>query len=143
MQFLQPHDLALRERFVAEVGQRWTLPQRQCLPERLGGLRRGSGGQSFTPEEDQLLELAHVQLVREQPQYIARCPGNEASRWEHPPQSRNRSLKRIRRAGRGVLAPQIDQELFARHYLVRAQQQADQHGTLADPAHRDASATVL
>ena len=47
VQLLQPHDLGLRERFVAKISQRGTLPQRQRLAQRPGSLCRGPGRESI------------------------------------------------------------------------------------------------
>jgi hypothetical protein len=87
VQVFQADDLGLGKRLVAEIGQRRTLPQRQRLPQRSGCLISGPCGQSFTALRDQLLELADVQLLREDPQRITRSLGNEATWRKHPSQS--------------------------------------------------------
>jgi hypothetical protein len=74
VQFLQPGDLRLCERFIAEIGQRGTLPQGQRLAQRPGSLCHGPGRESITPFGQKPLEQPDVQLVREDPQHVAPPP---------------------------------------------------------------------
>ena len=107
------------------------------------GLRCRPGGESITALEDELLELGDVELRRENPQHVARRRGDKATRWKHSSQPRDRRLKGVRCARRGVLAPQLDQKLLAGHDLVGVQHQVGKHGTLPDAADRDPAAAVL
>ena len=142
-EFFQPADLGLRERLVAEVGQRRAAPQRHRLVEQLRGLGRAARGERVPALEDELPELGGVQLGREDPQQVAGRGGDQAAGRQQPPQPGDRRLQRVRRAGRDVLAPQVDQQLLARQHLVGVQQQVSEHGTLPDAADRDLPAAVL
>jgi hypothetical protein len=83
---LDPGDLGLRERLIAETGQRRETPEQHRLVEQLDRLRGVSCGERIPFLEDELLELGGVELRREKPQQVARSRGDKAARRQHPPQ---------------------------------------------------------
>jgi hypothetical protein len=59
-ELLEPGDLTLRERFVLNIGEGWTAPERECLPKPLRRLGGQVTSERFAAGRQQVLELSSV-----------------------------------------------------------------------------------
>ena len=136
-QLLQPGDLGLGERLVAEVGQRRPPPQGQRLGQGVGGLGGGAVGQGLATLGEQPLEPAQVDLVGDGPEQVPGRPGHQPALGQGPPQPRHGRLEGVGRARGRVLAPQLHQDALAGQHLVGVQHQQGEHSPLAGSPVRD------
>ena len=136
-QLLQPGDLGLGERLVAEVGQRRPPPQGQRLGQQVGRLGGGAVGQGLAPLGEEALEPADIDLVGDGPEQVAGRPGDQPPLRQGPAQPRHRRLEGVGRARGRVLAPQLHEDALAGHDLVGVQHQQGEHGPLAGSPVRD------
>ena len=75
VQFLQTGDLRLRELVMAEVGQRLTAPQRECIAEIRGRPAGCVRCERATAVAREALETAHVDVLAGGPQEVGARPG--------------------------------------------------------------------
>ncbi len=136
-QLLQPGDLGLGERLVAEVGQGRPPPQGQRLGQGVGGLGGGPVGQGLATLGEQALEPAQVDLVGDGPEQVPGRPGDQPPLGQGPAQPRHGRLEGVGRPRGRVLAPQLHQHALAGHDLVGVQDQQGEHGPLAGSPVRD------
>jgi hypothetical protein len=131
---LEPPDLGLGEGLVGDVLVRPAPPQRQPLAEHDRGGRRIRLQQSASLL-DRALEPPRVELVRADPEQVARRPGQEQralrpllpGRFERGAEVRHVHPQGVLPVPDGVLAPQLVDDAIGRHDLVRVDQQQCQH----------------
>jgi hypothetical protein len=149
-QLFEVRNLALRKRLVREVGKRRTAPERERLAEEL----RRRHGVAFGARTSGLcqpaLEPSDIELVRLDPEEVARRPGLEYAiravadhaRLERLSQPRHEHADDVGRGlGRNV-APQRIDESVARDDLVRVQQEDREQCALLPPAQRDGTTAL-
>ena len=120
---------------ISEISECWSPPQRQRLPQLRGGDRR----LGTIRLADQPLEPVHVELIPVETQHITRRLGEDrtAALAERFSQLRDAHLQGGPAGPRRLLAPQLVDQLIARHDLVRAQQQDRQQRALLRTRERD------
>ena len=140
-QVLQPGDLHLRERLIAEIGQRGAAPQRQRLAEvrrRLAGRVRR---QRLPPLPGQALEPAHIDMLVLDPQQVRARPGQHQLIPGGIPQRLAQPgdvhLQGVLRARGKMLPPQLVSQNIAGDGLVRPEHEHRQQRPLLRPADLD------
>ena len=133
-ELVQPRDLGLRERLVADVLVRRPAPQL----ERLAEGRRRRLGRLRAPASREALEPLEVELAGLQAQAIAGPFGHDPVRSQPPAQRVHLDLERVRRARRRALAPQRVDQPVARGDLAARDQQAGQERDLLPGRELDA-----
>src|SRR5215204_5860817 len=126
---LEPRDLRLRERLVAEVGERTPAPQRERLPQLVGGGGRVAPLERLAAGVRQRGEALGVQLSGRDAQHVAAALGPQRAglRPERAADLEDGVLERLGRRRRRGLAPQgVDQPLGRDDLVAVDQQQRDQ-----------------
>ena len=150
-QLLQTGDVRLRERLVAQVGERRASPEAEGIAQNVRGALRVTGSKPASRRGDALHEHIGVQLTRLDPEEV-RVPARleEARRRvfgsallpKRPSQARDVHLERLRRRRRRLGTPQpVDQDVLGDH-LVRVQEQDGQERTWLLPAEIDVGAVA-
>ena len=138
-QLLEPADLRLRERLEDEIGERRSAPERQRLPQLLGGPPRVFGGQSLAALVGQALASVEVELARLHVEQVAirlgHQPGGALSKSLAQP--RHLDLEALPWRGGRVLAPELVDQLVGRDGLVGMDQQDREQRTLPAVDDRD------
>src|SRR5262249_3956193 len=126
-QLLQPRDLRLGELLVADVGQRLTAPQRECLAEIRGRPPGCVGCERATAVAREALEPAHIDVLPGGPQEVGAGPGEHnwaPGRWfQRLAEPRDIHLQGVLRTRGGMLPPQPVDKDIAGHRLVRAEEE--------------------
>jgi hypothetical protein len=139
---LETHRLCPRERLVQQIGERGPTPQRQRRVQCRCGIRDSSPRRRLTPLLEQTLESIEVQLLRFDPQQIARGTPREPAPSERLPKSRDVVVKRVSSARRRMLSPQSLDQPISGDCLVGVQQKDREQRTLLRPSERKLSATL-
>ncbi len=132
-ELLEPRDLLLRERLVAELRERLAAPEAERLVEQLRAPRRLARARLV----DERTHARGVELVRFEPDDITGRPRLDHVRPERLPQLRDEILeRRDRRCGR-IAAPQHLDEPVDRHDPARVEEERREQRALLGPAERD------
>ena len=140
-QVLQPGDLHLRERLIAEIGQRGATPQGQRLAEvrrrLLGRVRR----QRLPPLPGQALEPVHIDMLVLDPQQVRARPGQHwlipGSILQRLAQPGDVHLQGVLRARGKMLPPQLVNQNITGNGPIRPEHEHRQQRTLLQPADLD------
>ncbi len=125
-QLVEPRDLALDERVVAEIRERLPTPERQRLLQELGGLAVRAPAERCRSFHGEPLEALGVQLVGLDPQAVGAALGRQAV-GDDLPHLRDVDLERVRRGRGRLLAPQVlDQEIGSDELVSVQQKQREQ-----------------
>src|SRR5581483_5641005 len=109
MELLEARDLLLRERLVPELGQRLASPEGERVVEQ----RRAPYGFARPSGVDEAPDAREVELVRVEPDDVARRARLDRVRAERLPQLRDEVLERRDRGRRRIAFPQrLDQTVL-------------------------------
>jgi hypothetical protein len=140
---------AFRELVRAEIGERFSSPETECLAEGLGGPSGIAACKQLTTLREELLEAGEVDLRGRDLECVSGCPGHEHANpvtvAECPPQARDRSLQCVRcRLARPRAEEFLDKDI-AGDDLVRMQEEQREESALAltPEAHRSTFAPDL
>jgi hypothetical protein len=76
-QLLEARDGRLRERLIAEIGQRGAAPQPESVTQQYDRPRRIAGGERLTSLLDQRAKAVDVELAVRDPQQVAAAAGDQ------------------------------------------------------------------
>jgi hypothetical protein len=131
-------DVGLRERRVAQVGQRILgAPQGQRVGEQARRRASVARAQALPPRVDERAEAVDVELVGLQLEHVGRALGLQDRVRERPPQTRDVDVDGLRRLVRTGLGPQHLDELLGRDGLVAVEQERGQELSRLAAADRE------
>ena len=137
-ELVEPRDLLLRERLVAEVGQRLAPPQGERLVEE----RRPAHGLARPRLVDEAPHAGQVELLGPEPNDVARRARLDRIRAERLPQLRDEVLERRHRGRRRLTGPERFDEPVDRDDPPGLEQQQRQERPLLRAAERDRLAAI-
>ncbi len=133
-QFLEPHDLGQRERLPGEVGERRSLPQRECCPQglgRTGWVARGQRRAAFLAEA---LKLERVDGIELDGEAVPRRHRLEGPLGQPLSDLRDVHLDGVpRRLGRVVAPESVDQAVAGDNGVGLQKQDREQSPPLLAP----------
>jgi hypothetical protein len=128
----EPRDLGLQRRGVGEIGERWSLPQVERLPQHCAGGRRVGRPQPATLGHE-AREAQGVDLVGVDRQPVALAIADDTVCAERLAQVRHVALQRAPGRPRRVVVPDLGDQLVGRDRVVRADEQVREHEPLLRP----------
>ncbi len=128
--FLQARDLAVSERLIGQIGERFPAPQRQRRAQQLSRAPSVTVGERPAPVRDHDLELLDIDLTRHRREQVTAATRQQHLVAERLAQMRHVSLQRLRRRRRRALPPKLIDQAIARDRLPTAQQQNRQQRPL-------------
>ena len=131
-QFVEPPDLALRERLEGEIGERRAAPHRQGATKLRGAL----DGLARTRVGQQPLEAGRIELLRLDLHEVTGRPRDEDLRAQHLAELRDEILERGRCRLRRLLTPELVDDPVGRDRLAAPGQEQTQERTLLLAAKR-------
>ena len=149
MQLLEARDLRLGKRLVPELGERRTAPQSQCAVKRPARGARIAVRQSPPTGVQQCLKPLDIELLGLDAQHV---PGEQrvtttlrapvVRPGSRPAQPRNGHLESPDRLLAVLAAPQLIDQVVARHHLVGIQQQQGEQRSLLWAPKRESPVAV-
>jgi hypothetical protein len=133
VELLEARDFLPRERFVAELRQRLSSPERERIVEQ----RRTPHGLTGPGGVDEAPDASQVELLWLEPHDVARRAGLDHVRTERLSQLRDEVLERGHRRRRWIPLPERLDETVERDDPSRLEQEHREQGPLLRTADRD------
>ena len=129
-QLVEPRDLALDERVVAEISESLPPPERQRLLQELGRIAVRAAAERCRSFLGEPFEALRVQLVGLDPQTVGAALGRQPV-GDDLPHLRHVHLERVRRGRGRLLAPEVlDQEIGGDELVAVQEKEREQRARL-------------
>ena len=139
---LEPRDRRLGEALVGDVRERRSPPQRQRLPQPIGGVACLPVREALPRVVDQPLEPVEVELIRPQTDHVAGRLRGEGIRRKRLAKARHVDTERSAACLGRILPPEVVDQTVGGNDLVRVQEKGGEESTLLRAAEPTLAALV-